>query len=217
MPLLTMRSTASARNLGLLSNSKEVPSVIGQAFGGGYYAGVFSVNGDGVPTHYLVVAPSSGGTASRVFKTTGGVSTYDPINGNLNTAAQNSSNPASLFCKGLTIGGYNDWYLPSQYELELCYYNLKPYGGNDTGGEYGGNPYSIPPRPSPYYTSGDPATTTAVLFQSGGVQQFNTSTWLHSSTSNGSLFNHGKRFTDGKTVSIGDTSNPLRAVRRVPV
>ena len=36
-----------------------VPSVIGEAWGGGYYGGKISTSGNGVATHYLIVAPKS--------------------------------------------------------------------------------------------------------------------------------------------------------------
>jgi hypothetical protein len=37
---------------------EAAPTVIGQAFGGGFYAGDISTTANSVATHYLVLAPS---------------------------------------------------------------------------------------------------------------------------------------------------------------
>jgi hypothetical protein len=45
----------------------NAPTVIGQVFGGGYYAGQISTTANGVATHYLIVAPKASGQANRVW------------------------------------------------------------------------------------------------------------------------------------------------------
>ena len=44
--------------------------VIGQAFGGGYFAGYISHTADGNPTHALIVAPRATGATGTSYKRT---------------------------------------------------------------------------------------------------------------------------------------------------
>ena len=194
------------------------PTVIGQAFGGGYYAGQISTAGNGIANYYLIVAPVSTGQTSGPYKTS---NTDDPgatsvIDGPANSIAINDANhPLASFCKGLTIGGYTDWYMAARYELQVCYFNLKPTTtGNDTG--TGANPYSVPTRAS-NYTSGSPAQTTATDFQSGGAQPYTASVYSVSNQASSSFqnrisFSNGATSVSSKTVGV-----LVRAVRRVPV
>lgn len=197
------------------------PSMIGEAFGGGYYAGQISYNGNGTATHYLVVSPKSTGETFGYWKdtntsTTGGTSSL--VNGLSNSnSMNNSSHPAAQFCRGLTIGGYTDWYLPALYELEILYYNLKiDTAANDTS--YGANPYSVPPRNS-NYTSNNPTTTTAQLFQNGGSQAVY-ATWHWTSTSYtdrlGSAYELAL-YTGTQQYNNYTTNRWARAIRRVPI
>ena len=83
---------------------------------------------------------------------TAGMSDFDGVaNGTVfkdidNTVGSGSTIfPAANFCEALSIGGFTDWYLPSRYELDIAYFNLKPAtGANDTG--WGANVYSVPRR-----------------------------------------------------------------------
>ena len=110
------------------------PLIIGQAFGGGFYAGQISTAGNGVADYNLVVGPvASAESSSKQYKdantATSGADSV--INGPQNTAdivADGNSTvyPSAHFCNDLVIGGFSDWYMPAQNELEVCYYNLKP-------------------------------------------------------------------------------------------
>jgi hypothetical protein len=105
---------------------KAAPPTIGQAYGGGYYAGTFT---DAGVLYYLIVAPkASGESTSKQWKTsrTADTGASSETNGPLNTSNTNdTSHPAAYFCKGLTIGGFSDWYLPARNEL-LVMFNLGP-------------------------------------------------------------------------------------------
>jgi hypothetical protein len=90
--------------------------------GGGFYLGFA---GDG--TSYMYVAPKS----TEVQKAWGSYgttrSTVSTTNGLANTntlyAFGSAAHPAAYYCKNLTTGGYNTWYLPAKNELNTLYSN----------------------------------------------------------------------------------------------
>jgi hypothetical protein len=168
---------------GAADNGAPEPN-IGDAYGGGYFAGYISHTADGVATHRLIVAPrATGATGTGYTQTTmlawkiidsatvGSDSTFD---GAANTTdlidAGISDHPAAEFCSNLDINGFTDWYLPSTAELDIAYFNLKPTTqGNITN--QGANNYSVPKRTA-NYTTGNPAQTAVPGFQSGGSEAF---------------------------------------------
>jgi len=191
---------------------------IGAAFEGGYFAGQISTAGTGVANFNLVVGPLASAENSRKqYKTTNTSTsgTSSVIDGPANSAAMNNaSHPAAFFCEGLTIGGYSDWYMPAQNELEICYYNLKPTTSvNNTG--YGTNVNAVPARAS-NYTGGTPAQTTATNFRSTGAEPFTAGGyWCSTQLGVNALapfFSTGYQATRQKT-----TYYRVRAVRRVAV
>ena len=217
-------SASSASNS--ITTQSNVPSGIGQAYGGGYYAGSISTSGNGIADYYLVIAPVESGQSNSIqIKTTdtSTTGTSSDIDGPTNSAnMNNSNNPAAQYCEGLTIGGYSDWYLPAKNELEICYFNLKPNYTTYNNGSSGINPNAVPPRSSNYVTgqfsAPVPTTTTASLFISGsGAQAFNPNGVYWSSTGSGGqswcqVFSNGWQLADNKTQTY-----IARAVRRVPV
>lgn len=211
------------------------PTTIGEAYGGGYYAGKIVQGGT---TYYLIVAPkSSGQNSSKQWKTSadaGPTATQTLNNGPAASAAMNSATyPAAQFCEGLSIGGYTDWYLPARDELELCYRNLKPTTtannpsarskssytypeGNDVSGDTMGiNRNSSPTGAA--YTSGSPAQTSVTLFQTGNTEAF-AADYYWSSSEYDSTGAWGQAFSNGNQANLykSDT-HYVRAVRRLPV
>ena len=142
------------------------PTVIGQAYGGGFYAGQIGVSS--TATHYIIVGPVASAQSFIFWKnantaTAGADSVIDGPQNTADIVADGNSTvyPAAHFCNDLVIGGYSDWYLPAKNELEVCYYNLKPTTqSNNTS--YGINANAVPARAS-NYTSGNPAQTTATI------------------------------------------------------
>jgi hypothetical protein len=155
-----------------------IPSV-GDSALGGYYAG--KVN-NGTNTYALIVAPKATGEATNKAwqTTTSSVSgAASEVNGYENSVAivtaSGTAGQAASFCRGLAIGGYNDWYLPSYAEILILYYSFKPTttaNNLSTNGDYP-NPYAVAPQPvNVGRTVGDPAQTTRSNFQAGNSEQF---------------------------------------------
>lgn len=209
---------------------------IGNAFGGGFYAGNIVQGGT---TYYVIIAPkSSGENSSRQFKTTNDaspVATQTLNNGPAASTSMNSAaHPAAQFCEGLTIGGFSDWYLPSRDELELCYRNLKPTTtannvsarvlsaytypeGNDVAGDTMGRNRNSDPLGA-VYTSGNPAQTTVTAFITGGTEAFAADGYWSSSEFSASNA-WVQYFSNGFQYSILNKGNFLyaRAVRRLAI
>lgn len=204
------------------SFAPNVPTVIGQAFGGGFYAGQIGVSG--VATHYLIVAPKASGESSTIQYKNANTATAgadSDINGPQNTVdivADGNSTvyPAGHFCNDLVIGGFTDWYMPAKNELEVCYYNLKPTTtSNDTSS--GINPNAVPARAS-NYTAGTPAQTSVAAFQDTGAEDFGES-WYWASTEGSATQSKMQYFGDGLQTQSNKNSTfaIVRAVRRIPV
>ena len=196
---------------------------IGEAYGGGYYAGKISVAGNGIASHYLIVAPkSSGENSSKQWKTsnTSTAGTSSVIDGPANSAAMNNaSHPAAQFCEGLTSGGFSDWYMPAKNELEVLYYFLNPTTSANVTFS-GSNANAVSPEPiSTNYSSGSPAQTSAAAFQSGGAQALETSVYW-SSTELSATAAWWQYFGGGEQGGLGDEkifTAYVRAVRRVAI
>jgi len=210
------------------SNSITTVPVIGQAYGGGFFAGKISTSADGNATHYLVVSDASvGQTTGKQWGPMGVTTGYSSrIAGPTNSAglaALGASYQAATFCEGLNTGGYTDWYMPAQNEVKVLYYFLKPdTGANNTG--FGANPNAVSPEPyNTPHTSGNPAQTSATNFRTGASsQEFTTSAALWTSTESDTnsndyawrtFFDDGREFDYPKTA----TTFYIRAIRRVAV
>ena len=201
------------------SNSVTPAMQPGDAYEGGFFAGQINVSS---VIYNLVVGPKATAySAGKQFRTS--TPSNDPtsvIDGPGNSATMNSAiYPAAEFCEGLTVGGYTDWYMPAQNELEVCYFYLKPETTtNNTG--WGSNANAVSPEPvSTNYTSGTPAQTSAAAFQTGGAESYETNTyWSSTQSSTTAAWSQG--FSNGTQNSgyfTKTSSIPVRAVRRVAV
>jgi len=214
-------SAASAAS-NSITTPAAVPTVIGQAYGGGFYAGQIGVAG--VATHYLVIGPIASAQSTLLWKnaTTATTGADSDIDGPQNTTDMvNDGNstvyPSAHFCNDLVTGGYSDWYMPAKNELEICYFNLKPTTtNNETVPPSGINANAVPPRAAAY-TTGTPSQTSATDFKDTGAEDFVTDFYWSSTEGSATQgvvqsFNSGEQGNSGK-----NNSRKIRAVRRVAV
>ncbi|WP_221740843.1 DUF1566 domain-containing protein [Stutzerimonas stutzeri] len=191
-----------------------LPTVFGQAFGGGFYAGKVQ-QADGV--YLVIVAPKAAETLlawKNAQTTTAGTASLNDGLAN-SDAMNNASHAAAQYCRAYNGGGFSDWYLPAKDELEVCYRNLKPDAtANNTNS--GANTNSVPP--SGNYTAGNPAQTSAAAFKVGGAEAFTVPTWYWTSTESSATTAWIQRFSDGAQTSNGKaTACLVRPVRRLKI
>ena len=144
-------------------------------------------------------------------------------------AMNNASHPAAQFCRTLTIGGYDDWYLPATQEWDILWRAFKPEAtpnGTYTGADYGANPYAVPQAGN--YTDNNPPLTSVLAFRDGGAESlkhFDESYgddpffhWTSTQAASGTAFLRmtylGEQYAESKTVA---SVNQVRAIRRVEV
>jgi hypothetical protein len=175
-----------------VTGAQKFPAVIGEPFGGGFFAGYISHTADGNPTHALIVAPQADGATGTGYTLTTNLKWADQdvavpasstligasnvFDGKVNTDLMMSlitngtysagAFPAAQFCADLSIGGFTDWYLPARWELDIAYFNLKPSTATNST-SWGTNDYSVPKRT---------ANNTLTYPQQTYVTAFNTST-----------------------------------------
>jgi hypothetical protein len=204
----------------VITGSQPFPAVIGEEFGGGFFAGYISHTADGNPTHALIVAPRATGatgtgytlTTMLAWKTanTATAGTTSAFDGAANTAAMVAAgiadHPAAEFCANLSIGGFTDWYLPSRYELDIAYFNMKPStDGNNTS--WGTNIYAVPQRNS-NWTTAYPTQTALTAFNTSAEAFVANSHW--SSTEGGAGNSWVLNFVSGGQGQASKTGFFLR-------
>ncbi len=150
-----------------------MPVAVGDSYGGGIVAYIL-VNGDTgydpSVQHGLIAATADQSTGIQWYNgsdvVTGATSAIGT--GQANTTAivaiQGAGSYAAQLCNDLTVGDYNDWFLPSKDELNKLYLNQVVIGGFPSDYEY----YC-------YWSSSEGSATLAwfQLFGDGG--QYNSS------------------------------------------
>ena len=207
----------------LITAKQYIPAVIGEPFGGGFFAGYISHTADGNPTHALIVAPRATGAVnsnSIAWKTTATATanTGSMFDGAANTAAMVAAgianHPAAQFCVNLSIAGFTDWYLPSALEFDIAYFNLKPStGSNVITSTSGINAYSVPRRNS-VWTAESPAQTTVALF-AGGTEALALDSWSSTESSAANAYDWRPSNGDLRPNISKTTNRNVRAFRRI--
>lgn len=201
------------------SSLQEIKPIIGTSMAGGFYAGRILIDGN---PFAIIVAPKAKGEHKPAiwipdYKGIPGAKSY--FDGLTNTKAMaESGSKLAQWAIDLRIGGFDDWYLPAQDEIELAYRNLKPTTEKNWCYFRSGINLSAiePTRP---YTPDFPQQTEAELFKAGGSESFDEA-WYWSSTQHvsdsGCAWVQG--FSDGDQDCTGtDDEVRARAVRRLPI
>lgn len=97
---------------------------IGELYGGGIVVAIWKENGEekGLIASLTDISPSA--QYSSVPGKIIGQQAQSPNNGQTNTSAiidQGDVSGAAYLCRNYKGGDYNDWYLPSAWELQQCY------------------------------------------------------------------------------------------------
>ena len=199
------------------SSTAEILPLLGTSMGGGFYAGRIRIEDQ---AYALIVAPKAEGelesTAwiARNKSVPGAMSYCDGWDNTMAIASAGSK--LAKWAGDLRIGGFDDWYLPAQDELEILYRNLKPgTQENFCWARSGVNVSAI--NPTFPYTPTFPVQTLAEAFQAGAAEAFAQS-YYWSSTQHASAsdyawyqyFGYGNQHHGNK-----DGKLRARAVRRL--
>ena len=113
-------------------STRITPFVLGQLVPeqGGYYAGV--VRGEnGAPDHHLFVAPEDASADEvrwgKYGKSIEGARLVNDGAANTEALIAAGECPAAEACHAYRGNGFDDWYLPSQAELNVCYANAREH------------------------------------------------------------------------------------------
>jgi hypothetical protein len=105
-------------------NYPLAPTVIGEAFGGGYFAGNFTTAGN---TYAVIVAPkASGQTSMQLSQYTNDVGATSRTNSTDNTDRLVPGNKAAVWVKALNIAGFVDWKIPAINVMQIIWNALRP-------------------------------------------------------------------------------------------
>jgi hypothetical protein len=199
-------------------NQPKLPTTIGAAFAGGFFAGLINVDGG---TFALIVSPKAAGEHKAPWnagtKTLPGAQSYSDGMQNTTAMAEAGSDLAE-WARGLDIEGHTDWYIPSRDELELMYRNLKPTGQeNYESFRDGDNPSSAPVGYP--YTEALPGQTSVEAFKDGKAESIDP-VWHWSSTqyAAGPSYAWYQGFNDGyQDDGHRSYEGRARAVRRLAI
>lgn len=154
---------------------------IGTPMEGGFFAGAYLLKGE---RRGLIIAPKVGGEAKGIwheeFELIEGALSY--VDGLSNTRAMAEvGSPIAQEALELRIGGFEDWHVPAQDQLEMAYRAFKPSTReNYLYGRSGINASALPP--SYPYLAASPGQTSIEAFLSGGPEAFEADEWYWTST-----------------------------------
>lgn len=207
---------------------------IGVPFGGGYYVGC-NVKVDGVEYALIVSPKTQGGESTNAMQmwSAGGGGNWN-VGASLIDGAQNTtqlfnhvshgeSSQAAIFVKGLNINGYSDWYIPSIGELNAAYEFLKPDNQANSAVSLGSEVQTAFSPPLQARTQTYPAKTSSPIFQIGGEESFDSTSYSSSTSrkqgSASSYLSNNVAFSNGANLLAiwNNYAGKIRAFRRVRI
>jgi hypothetical protein len=196
---------------------ETTPALPGTPCAGGFYVGRIHAAG---ADYALIVAPKAEGEhadAPWIHDYQDVPAALSFCDGLANTDAMAAAgSELAKWARGLRIGDCDDWYLPSQDELELCYRAFKPT--TDENSLYARSGINVSAVPPTYpYTAALPTQTDIAEFKQGGAQAFD-KTWYWSSTQRADDGDSAwyQDFDDGNQYYWGKADKlRARAVRRL--
>ena len=201
------------------SSIEEITPIIGTAMDGGFYAG--RIRRDDGQVYALIVAPKDGGEIADAewihdWTDVPGALSYN--DGLTNTMAMaDAGSRLAQWARWLRIANHDDWYIPSQDELEVIYRNLKPgTAENYCWARSGINLSAV--IPTRHYTPDFPTQTQSDLFKTGAAEAFDEHLyWTSTRHIADKDYAWAQDFDDGHQVYSGTNGEfRARAVRRVP-
>lgn len=199
-------------------SDQTILPAIGTPMPGGFFAGAINLNGQ---RFAIILAPKVPGDLSGIWHpkeidVPGAISYNDGLANTLAMAAANSNMVKDVLA--LIIDEQNDFYIPSQDELELCYRAFKP--GTDQNWCYARSGINLSAVPPTYpYTPEHPAQATLDAFKTGGEEAFEEEAYW-SSTQHAGISHYAwcQGFKDGNQLSYYKNHKlRVRAVRRQPI
>ena len=211
----------------MLQPIDQIQAIIGADFGGGFFGGSVSVD---LKPYVIVIAPKGPGERvdlPLVNHPSSEAIALSPTDGLSNTQAlATSGSQLSQWALDLDIGGFSDWYLPSIAELRILCANidalnflmhtpiLDPSKAKDAGPLYHEFENLLFPDLNP-----EICKINAQLFQSGGSEAFETSSYWSSSLTKDGLVAIECFTSNGGYDSFGSGTEILsaRAIRKVAI
>ncbi|VWB08008.1 DUF1566 domain-containing protein [Burkholderia lata] len=197
--------------------SSAVPTAIGTAWEGGFYAGLITFGGD---VYAQVVAPKALGQLADThewgkygIEIAGAASFFDGAS-NTRAMAESGLVIAERVLE-LRIAGFDDWHIPARDQLELAYRGFKPTSEENWVYRNGDNPSSLPPGYP--YAIHLPGQTLVELFREGGAEAFDEA-WYWSSTQCSACHAWDQHFDVGcQYISLKSVSVRVRAFRSIKI
>jgi len=191
---------------------------IGTPMPGGFFAGAIMVNGQ---RRAIIVSPKKLGDLEGMWHEdepdVPGAKHYNDGQANTQAMAEAGSELAK-HVQALEIDGLNDFYIPSQDELEICHRAFKPTTNQNWRYARSGINLSAVPPTYPY-TPELPAQTALEAFKTGGEEAFEEAAYWSSTQHAGysdnawyQLFSYGYQHYDVKSAELR-----VRAVRSQPI
>ncbi len=108
-------------------SNQQIPTIPGTAFAGGFFIARLHLGGQ----EYALIDSGAAGELSGEWGEYGEDTTATHISdGAKNTAAMaEAGSELAKRALELNIGGFADWYLPSQHEISLQFFSLRPTQG----------------------------------------------------------------------------------------